>query len=103
MVKKFHIEHLPIAEKDIVDIFEYILTDNPIAASNFINEIDSTISNLEEYPFMGVVPKESRLKYLDYRILIVGNYLVFYVVRESEGLVEIRRVIHGRRKYDFLF
>lgn len=103
MAKKFHIEYLPIAEKDLVDIFEYILSDNPSAATNFLNQVDETISKLEDFPFMGVMPKDTRLKYLGYRVLIVESYLVFYVVLETEDIVEIRRMIHGKRQYDFLF
>lgn len=103
MAKKFRIEYLPIAEKDLVDIFEYILSDNPSAATSFLDQIDDTISKLEDFPFMGVMPKDSRLKYLGYRILIVDSYLVFYVVDEADELAEIRRIIHGKRQYDFLF
>jgi len=103
MAKKFRIEYLPIAEKDLIDIFEYILSDNPSAATSFLDQVDETISSLEDFPYMGVIPKDSRLKYLGYRILIVESYLVFYVVHETDDLVEIRRIIHGKRQYDFLF
>jgi addiction module RelE/StbE family toxin len=103
MINKFHIEYLPTAEKDLIDIFEYILSDNPSAATNFLDKIDESILKLEDFPYIGVVPDDSRLKYLGYRILIVENYLVFYVVYEDEDLVEIRRILHGKRQYDFLF
>jgi toxin ParE1/3/4 len=33
-------------------------------------------------------------------MLVVGNYVVFYVV--FGGVVEIRRILHGKRRYDFL-
>jgi len=32
-------------------------------------------------------------------MLVVHNYLVFYVVYADEGVVEIRRIIHGKRDY----
>jgi plasmid stabilization system protein ParE len=35
-----------------------------------------------------------------YRMLVIGNYLAFYVIRGN--IIEIRRVIHGSRKYSFL-
>ena len=35
-----------------------------------------------------------------YVFCFVDDYLVFYVVKEKE--VEIRRIIHGRRRYEFL-
>ena len=102
MANKFRIEYLPVAEKDLVDVFEYILSDNPSAATSFLDKVDESILKLEEFPYMGFVPKDTRLKYLGYRILIVENYLVFYVVHEIERLVEIRRILHGKRQYDFL-
>jgi toxin ParE1/3/4 len=103
MSNKFRIEYLPAAEKDLIDIFEYILSDDPSAATNFLDQVDESILKLEDFPYMGVIPKDSRLKYLGYRILIVENYLVFYVVHEVKELVEIRRVLHGKRQYNFLF
>ncbi len=100
MNKKYRIEYLPIAQKDVTEIIEYIQKDNPSAALAFLDEIDETISKLEEFPFMGQVPKDRRLEYLGYRTLIVGSCLVFYVVKEN--YTEIRRVLHGKRKYSFL-
>lgn len=50
---------------------------------------------------MGVVPQNRRLTKKGYRILIVDNYLVFYVLLDNET-VEIRRIISGKRDYDFL-
>jgi len=61
MKKKYRIEYLPIAEKDLLEIFEYIQNDNPSAAISFIDEIDSSISKLENFPFIGHIPKETRL------------------------------------------
>lgn len=100
MSKKYDVHYLPAAEKDLTDILEYIRKDNPSAALKLINEIDETISKLEEFPNMGVIPKDLRLKSLNYRMLIIGNYLVFYTARNN--IVEIRRILHGKRKYSFI-
>lgn len=100
MSKKYRIEYLPVAQKDLTEIIEYIQKDNPSAALAFLDEIDETISKLENFPFMGQVPKDRHLEYLGYRTLIIGSYLVFYVVKED--CAEIRRVLHGKRKYSFL-
>ena len=100
MSQKYEIRYLPAAEKDLTNILEYIKKDNPSAALKLINEIDETISRLEEFPNMGVIPKDLRLKSLNYRMLIVGNYLVFYTA--TNNVVEIRRILHGKRKYSFL-
>jgi addiction module RelE/StbE family toxin len=98
--KKYGIEYLPIAREDLIDIFEYIKSDNPDAAANFIKKIDESILKLEMFPGCGVIPKDERLQKRGYRMLIIGNYVVFYVIKD--GAVEIRRIIHGSRKYSFL-
>lgn len=83
-----------------MEIVEYVQIDNPAAAIKLLDEIDEAISRLEEFPFRGRVPDDARLKALNYRILVVGNYLVFYVV--ADNAIEIRRVLHGKRQYEFL-
>ena len=100
MKKKHKIKYLPIAQQDLIDIFDYIREDNPSAAKKFIDKINKSISKLETFPQLGVVPKDDRLELLGYRMLVIDNYLVFYVVKGN--IVEIRRVIHGSRRYSFL-
>lgn len=97
---RFQIEYLPSAEKDLLEIVDYIKKDKPSAAANLINTIDREISKLAEFPFLGPQPNDERLKMMGYRMLVIGNFIVFYVVKEK--VVQIRRVLHGRRKYEFL-
>lgn len=101
MEKKYKIEYLPSSAKDLTEIVDYIKIDSPQSAINFLDNIDESISHLEQFPFIGVIPKDIRLQSLGYRVLIFDNYLIFYVV--SDEIVEIRRIISGKRKYDFLF
>jgi toxin ParE1/3/4 len=100
MSKKYLIEYLPIAEKDLTEIIEYIQLDNPQSTLSLLDEIDNSISKLEDFPYIGKIPKDTRLQYLNYRVLIVSSYLIFYVVKDD--IIEIRRILHGKRKYDFL-
>jgi addiction module RelE/StbE family toxin len=100
MTKPYEIRYLSTAEKDLGDIFNYIKKDKPLAAASQLDNFDCSISNLELNPFIGVIPNDERLKKLGYRILIVDKYLVFYVVKNKT--VQIRRIIHGARRYDFL-
>jgi addiction module RelE/StbE family toxin len=97
---QFEIRYLSTAEKDLNDIFDYILRDNPSAAVSLFEKFDHSISQLALNPEIGVVPKDDRLKKLGYRILIIGKYLVFYV--KKANAVQIRRIIHGARQYSFL-
>lgn len=96
----FNIRYLSTAENDLDDIFDYIMRDNPSAAVSLLKKFDHSISQLAINPEIGIVPKDDRLKKLGYRMLIVGKYLVFYLVKANT--VQIRRIIHGARKYNFL-
>ena len=100
MINPFKIRYLSTAENDLDDILTYILKDKPSAAASLLENFDSSISQLAFNPEIGMVPKDERLKKLRYRILVVGKYLVFYVVKGKT--VQIRRVIHGARQYGFL-
>ena len=100
MSPPFRIRYLPTAENDLDDIFDYIMRDNPSAAVSLLEKFDHSISQLAINPKIGVVPKDDRLKKLGYRMLIVGKYLVFYVIKANT--VQIRRIIHGARKHSYL-
>ena len=102
MEKKYKIQYLELALSDLQDIVSYI--SRQLAASqathDLIRKLDKAISNLEYFPFSGKsYSSDKRLKD-EYRLLIVENYLVFYVVKDY--IVEIRRIIYGKRKYDRL-
>ena len=94
---KYSIEYLPLAYDDLEDIFTYIIEDDPEAAATLLNEIDTAILHLEEFPDMGVTPKNRRLANKGYRMLVVNAYLVFYVV--TGNVVEIRRIVSSKRNY----
>ena len=58
------------------------------------------MQKISELAHSGTIPKNERLEKLGYRVLIIHQYLVFYVVKDF--VIEIRRILHGRRRYDFL-
>ncbi|MEI6258997.1 MAG: type II toxin-antitoxin system RelE/ParE family toxin [Deltaproteobacteria bacterium] len=101
MTDSLEIRYLATAERDMDDIFEYIMKDNPGVAASLLEEIDRSISHLSYNPELGVVPKDDRLKKLGYRVLIIKKYLVFYVIKNES--IQIRRILHGARQYGFLF
>ena len=100
MMPPFEVRYLPTAEKDLNEIFDYILKDNPGAAVALLDKFDNTITQLSYHPEMGVVPRDEHLVRLGYRMLVIQRYLVFYVIKKRT--VQIRRVIHGARRYAFL-
>ncbi|MDF2804207.1 MAG: translation repressor RelE [Anaerocolumna sp.] len=100
MERRYNIEYLPIAAQDLTEIIDYIKIDDPQAAMKLLDDIDDSISKLELFPDMGTVPKDLRLQSLSYRILIIESYHVFYIMMDD--IVEIHRIISGKRKYNFL-
>ncbi len=94
------VRYLPAARRDLLDILDYIQRDSPAAAARFVDLIDERLALLARFPEMGRQAKDERLARFGYRVLVAEEYLVFYVVKERT--VEIRRIIHGRRRYEFL-
>lgn len=99
-MNKFKIEYLPSAEKDLLEIADYIKADNSSAARDFVDQLDKAIMKLAEFPLMGPQANDQRLRNMGYHLLVFGNYIAFYVLKGET--VQIRRILHGRRKYEFL-
>jgi len=100
MEKNYNILYLPIAEDDLHSIIDYILIDDPINALNLLEKFEKPISKLSRFPYMGAIPKDKRLERLNYRILIVESYLIFYVF--VNDTIEIRRILSSKRKYGYI-
>ena len=94
---KFTIRLLQAAEEDFKEIITYIAIDKPPAAYAVADRIESSLSNLSTYPFMGKIPKEEELVNMGYRFLIVQDYLVFYTIEDR--IIWVHRIIHGARDY----
>ena len=98
---KHRISITEAAAQDLAKIVDYIASVNPDAALRMAESIEQGIIMLEDFPLTGKTPKDRRLTRQGYRILIVDSYLVFYVFLNNE-MVEIRRIISGKRDYKFL-
>lgn len=62
---------------------------NPIAADNFVKNIEKSIYNLSYFPYIGAKYKED-----SNRIKIYKNFLIFYEIQEKEKQIIIKRIIH---------
>ena len=92
---KHRVEYLPIAVADLDEIFIFVADNSPQAAMELIDRMDASIAGLESFPEMGLIAKPPRLARKGYRVLIVDDYLVFYVLLDD--IVEIRRIVSGKR------
>jgi toxin ParE1/3/4 len=99
---KYQINITEAAENDLGDIVDYISADNPTAAFKEVARIEKNILKLENFPLIGVVPRIRRLALKGYRVLIIDDYLIFYVIASKET-IEIRRILSSKRNYQFLF
>ena len=97
MPKKFKIRFMPLAIQDISEITDYIaiVLSAPQAAYDLLTKIDEAVGPLERFPFAFPTYKDTAFAKLGYRIRLVDNYLLFYVV--IGNVVEIRRVIYAKR------
>ncbi len=97
----YDVHFLPIAEDDLNEIIDYILADDPIIAMSIYETFNDAFERLSEFPHIGSTPRDPQLERLNYRILVVESFIIFYVF--VNDTVEIRRILNGKRKYDFLF
>jgi toxin ParE1/3/4 len=94
---KTKVSLLPKAEEDLQEIIDYIAIDRPMVAAKIISRFESAFERLERNPLIGNRSKESRLRILGYRFLVVSSYIIFYKVQPK--FVFIYRILHGARNY----
>jgi len=83
-----------LAELDLVQIWLHVADDDPDAADRLFELIDEACAMLAGQPHAGPA-REDLAPGL--RFYPVGNYLVFYTLRD-DGITVVR-VIHGARDY----
>ena len=100
MPVRYSIRYLPVAESDLLEIFDFIAQDSPKRALSYLEKLDKRVGLLEHNPKLGRIPRNQKLREFGYRVLIVESYLFFYIIRGQ--LIEIHRVVHGSRNLDDL-
>ena len=93
----YEVRIYPAAIQDLLDIIDYLNNLSPDAALRYYDLLTGQIASLAQLPERCPRPKDLALAAMGYRVLIVENYLVFYVV--SGRTVQIRRILYGRREY----
>jgi len=94
---EFTVKLLRIAEEDLAEIVTYIAADNISAGEELLDRIEKRLLSLKEHPHLGRIPDDVELMKLEYRYLIIDDYLVFYIVEERS--VVVHRIVHGARDY----
>ena len=96
-MKKYDVEFLPIAAKDLDVIFDYILLDSPNEAIAMLEKIMTRLEKLEDFPLLGKQLIHKSLNYYNFRMIIVEPYIIFY--RFIDDIVYIYRILHGACDY----
>ena len=96
----FDLRYSPLFYDDLDKITNYILLNlkNESATKTFIHDIETAIKKRLESPLQAAPYPSMRRRKYEYRRILVGNYLIFYVVIERTMIV--RRLLYGRRDLD---
>jgi len=99
-MRNYDIRYLPIAEDDLNEIVDYLLEFSINAANAFIDELEGLEEQLSTFPEAVSLMRNKDLRSKGYRMAVVGEYLLFYILR-NKG-VYVMRIIHGKRNYQSL-
>ncbi len=97
---KYNVLLYPNAEADIAETIDYIENHLKASANNILDKILCSIDLLSDNPFIYPLLKDPYLNSLEYRMIPIDNYLLFFIVIDKE--VKIHRFIYGKRNYNLL-
>ena len=89
------------AENDLRDIVKYISSElsSPITAIKMMETIEEALAKLSVMPHSHPKVRDERLSKMGYRMLITKNYIAFFTVNENKKVVDIERILYGRRDW----
>ena len=96
---KWKINYSEKSLADLDQIYEYICNEllMPETAVKQAEKIMEKIDSLETMPERYKIYEEEPWKLKKLRYFSVGNYLIFYLVNERENIINIVRIIYGKR------
>lgn len=98
---KCRIKFTETAKQDLRDIALYIAeaSKNREIAKKFVNELREKCRILEDYPESGAIPHDRVLISNEYRFLVYGDYLLFYLYVPEDATTYILAVFNAKRDY----
>jgi addiction module RelE/StbE family toxin len=88
---KYKVRFSPFAKNDRKEIIVYLSKFYPETPHRFTVLLKEHITNLKENPY--IYPEYS--ENLNYRRMLVGNYIVFYKVNDTEKQIDIYRILRA--------
>jgi len=100
-LNKYKIQFSKDAKKDLKDIYIYIKysLQEPVIAKKLIDKIKKEIYKLGDNPTIYAIIRDDIIKKRKIRKIKVNNYIVFYRLEENNKIVEIVRIMYGRRNW----
>ena len=97
---KYKLRYSPLFYEDVTKIIDYVLLElkNEQAAKMLVDNTEAAIKKRLANPLSSPVYKSLNGRKHAYRRILLGNYLIFYVVIEDTMVV--RRMLYGRRDID---
>jgi toxin ParE1/3/4 len=89
----YRIRYLPVSRQNLDDILKYLSDFYPGTSLRFVTDLRQCIDILRTQPLIYSVYADFPV----YRHIPVGDYIVFYIVNESNKTVEIHRILHGKQ------
>ena len=96
--EKYKVAIAESAQRDLARIFDYIASQHPRTASQFVLELEKKACGLEAYPQRHPFIAENEYFGTDYRHLIHKKYRIIY--RIAGDTVFIARIVHGAMLLD---
>lgn len=98
---KYRVDVSEPAENDLVDIVRYIASQlsAPISALHMMELLEEAMAGLSDMPQRCPFVADESLSQMGYRKLIVKNYVVFFSIDEKNKVVDVERILYGRRNW----
>lgn len=89
------------AQSDLIDIIRYISAQlaASVSAVHMMEIFEEALMSLSDLPHRFPLIDDELLSQLGYRKMIVKNYVVFFSVDDTNKIVNIERILYGRRDW----
>jgi plasmid stabilization system protein ParE len=86
------------AQADLMSMTTYVFqeTKSLLKTNQFINELESRIQALSEFPMMGRLTHHPILSLKKYRVFVLDQFVVLYLINEAKMHVNIIRILHQK-------
>jgi len=101
----FRVEFSDQAADDLNEIIRYINDElfNPQAAERFYHAVSEKLELLREQPYIFPLYHDEKLSAEGFHFVVIGNYLMFYIIDDDTSVVSIARLLYGKRDISAIF